>query len=148
MAEVGGLGLSLCADLLEELKATQSASSSSSGTAPAAAATEEEEAEKKAAAGGGGGGGGGGGASDAATEAALRRHEVFERHRVSAELFNTDAALGEQRNANLLSVFFSLACLVKAIDDVPSQARDRQALVKAQIQNQTKRPVVLRVTFR
>jgi hypothetical protein len=136
MAEVGGLGLSLCADLLEELKATQSASSSSSGTAPAAAATEEEEeAKKKAAPGGGGGGGGGGGASDAATEAALRRHEVFERHRVSAELFNTDAALGEQRNANLLSVFFSLACLVKAIDDVPSQARDRQALVKAQNQN-------------
>jgi hypothetical protein len=111
MAEVGGLGLSLCADLLEELKATQSASSSSSGTAPAAAATEEEEAEKKAAAGGGGGGGGGGGASDAATEAALRRHEVFERHRVSAELFNTDAALGEQRNANLLSVSSHLLAL-------------------------------------
>ena len=113
MAEVGGLGLSLCADLLEELKATQSASSSSSGTAPAAAATEEEEeAKKKAAAGGGGGGGGGGGSgSDAATEAALRRHEVFERHRVSAELFNTDAALGEQRNANLLSVSSHLLAL-------------------------------------
>eukprot|EP01046_Picozoa_sp_COSAG06_P060686 COSAG06_NODE_13005_length_1303_cov_1.374585_2_plen_108_part_00 len=107
MAEVGGLGLSLCADLLEELKATQSASSSSSGSAPAAAGTEEQEAKKKAAAGGGGGGG----ASDAATEAALRRHEVFERHRVSAELFNTDAALGEQRNATPLSVSSHLLAL-------------------------------------
>ena len=31
--------------------------------------------------------------ADAATEAALRRHAVFEEQRVSADLFNTDAAL-------------------------------------------------------
>lgn len=64
VAEVAGLGLSLCADKLDELK-----SSRLSGTSTDAAS------------------------DDAATTEALRRHEVFERHRVSADTFNTDAAL-------------------------------------------------------
>ena len=60
VAEVAGLGLSLCADKLEELKTSR---------APGAVT------------------------DDASTEESLRRHEIFERHRVSADTFNTDAAL-------------------------------------------------------
>ena len=60
VAEVAGLGLSLCADKLEELK-----------TSRASGAVTD----------------------DASTEESLRRHEIFERHRVSADTFNTDAAL-------------------------------------------------------
>ena len=64
VAEVAGLGLSLCADKLDELKSSRLSATSI-------------DAES----------------DDAATEEALQRHEIFERHRVSADTFNTDAAL-------------------------------------------------------
>ena len=63
MAEVAGLGLSICGDALAKAKVEGAAT----GASPA------DEA-------------------DAATALALRRHEIFEEHRVEAGRFNADAA--------------------------------------------------------
>ena len=63
MAEVAGLGLSICGDALAKAKVE--------GAPTGATPTDE---------------------ADAATALALRRHEIFEEHRVEAGRFNADAA--------------------------------------------------------